>query len=275
MSTTDDVRGEADLEQSAALQAGGLGGEGRHLADRLLEAQRPSRRARTCRGCAPRTPSRADATSPRRRCRRSRRRGESVQKATSGLASPACTSVLVHHEDDAGDVRAVGDDEVDQGVARILLLLGRDLRDGLALVGLELRVQDRGDEHPVRPARAEVLVATTRSVSSSISFLAFSRSFGSARRLSSASRPPSRIQGGRHASRPFEPAVQGYWLAADVDALVARGLDLREDRGHLAPVGLVGRLQVPDLAADRRLLRDPEDLVERACRWRWLRSAGA
>ena len=45
------------------------------------------------------------------------------------------------------------------------------------------------------------------SESSSMSFFAFSRCAGSARRFSSASRPPSRIHGGRHASRPLDPAV--------------------------------------------------------------------
>jgi len=36
---SDDVSGEADLEEAAAREAGGLGGERRHLADRLFESE--------------------------------------------------------------------------------------------------------------------------------------------------------------------------------------------------------------------------------------------
>jgi putative ABC transport system permease protein len=47
-----------------------------------------------------------------------------------------------------------------------------------------------------------------------ISDLTRSRSAGSARRFNSASRPPSRTHGGRHASRPFDARSHGYTLAA-------------------------------------------------------------
>ena len=67
-----------------------------------------------------------------------------------------------------------------------------------------------------------------------MSFFAFSRCAGSARRFRSASRPPSRIHGGRHASRPLEPAVQGYWFAA-TSMPSARACARRASRAGIRP----------------------------------------
>ena len=67
-----------------------------------------------------------------------------------------------------------------------------------------------------------------------MSAAAFARSFGSARRFNRASRPPSRIQGGRHASSPFEPAVQGYWLA-ETSIPASRAAAMRASTAGMRP----------------------------------------
>ena len=52
-------------------------------------------------------------------------------------------------------------------------------------------------------------------------------------------------------------------IRRDIDPAGAGGLDPGQDFRHLAPIGLVSRLEMPDLGRDGRLLGDREDFLER------------
>src|SRR4249919_1174260 len=86
-------------------------------------------------------------------------------------------------------------------------------------------------------------------LASSMSFLIRSRVAGSFKRPSVFSRPPSRAHNGKHESRPF--------------AAGASRLDPFQHVRHLAEVGFVRGLQVPDLGRNRGAFRNREHFVER------------
>ena len=71
-------------------------------------------------------------------------------------------------------------------------------------------------------------------VDRSMSALTRSRTAGSASRFKSASRPPSRTHGGRHASRPLDARVYGYWFAA-TSSPCARASSIRFKTAGMRP----------------------------------------
>ena len=98
---------------------------------------------------------------------------------------------------------------------------------------------------------------------SSMSRLTRARVSGSCQALQHRRRPPSRTQTGRQASRPFEARSYGIDVGGNPQPLGARRLDAAEHLGHLAPVGLVGGLEMPDLGRDVGAFGNGEHLVER------------
>ena len=81
------------------------------------------------------------------------------------------------------------------------------------------------------------------------------RASGSRRRARSRSRPPSRTQGGRQASSPFDAAFHGYWFAATSSPEARAAANAARIFGIAAPVAPVGRLDVPDVRRDLRASR--------------------
>ncbi len=134
--------------------------------------------------------------------------------------------------------------------------------EGHALVLAQRRVEDRAQHHAGGAARAVplVLVRGGRIVHVALDALAGRRVLQPGQHLLGAAlaRPQRQAR-----VEPVGGAAVGIDVGRDAQAAGAGGLDPAQHLAHLAPVGLVRGLEVPDLGRDARALGDGEHLVER------------
>ncbi len=184
-------------------------------------------------------------------------------EADEGILQGGPDVVLSHHEDDALRVRAVGEDDVHQRVARILLHERADLLERPALVLLELGAENGGEHDAGSATRAVPLVLPGFGVFGHLVPDASPAPPGSRRRARSLSRPPSPHPRRQARVQPVRARVPGILIRRDVQPRGARGVERGENPRHRSPVAPVGRLQVPHVRRDAGFAGDPEHFRER------------
>jgi len=120
----------------------------------------------------------------------------------------------IHREGHAHRVRSIGNDNIHEGVQRILALVTRDLFDGAPLIFFNSRLI-------TLVIRIRAAPSGQSGFSLRISARARARVAGAPSCSGTLARPPSRTHGGRLASKPCELAIQGYW-SADTSSPCAR-----------------------------------------------------
>ena len=171
--------------------------------------------------------------------------------------------VLGHDGDDDRALAAVGDDEIHHGVARVLSHRLADLGQAHPLVLSQLRVQHRREHDAVAAAGAVPLILPrgSRAVGHvGLDPIAQRRIAEPRQHLVEAALAHPQRQAGVEAVRR---ARVGILVRRHVQAARMRRLNPRQDLRHLAPVGFVRRLEMPDLRGEMCLLGNREHFVER------------